>query len=417
MSRSLLPLSIFAVACASSSAPETRYRATEPATTTEAPRPEASRDAGASATPAAPDASTPPAPPAYGPDELQLIGRFDRRDTAGPRCGWPGCRIVARFQGTEAVARLREIIAPWMEGAPSEWDVAIDGAWQAKLVMTPGTADYVLAKGLPAGEHVVELYKRSEAQNGSTQLLGMSFGDGKLLGAPPRKARRLEIVGDSAAAGFGVEGVGQGPDCPGPDWAARWQNFRLSLGARLGEALGAEVLGTVYSGKGMAKNIWHEDKDTMPRIFLRADPVDVSSTWDFEGPAPDAVVIMLGGNDFAIGQPVDQGPATRDEFSDAYAGFLTLVRSKYPNARIYAVTSPSTSDAEPVGRETRTNVLAGIASAVARRAASGDVRVRALEPRRATPDELTGCNGHGSPAFHQRVADELAATLRRDLGW
>src|SRR5262249_5962064 len=149
--------------------------------------------------------------------------------------------------------RLHEIDESWMKGAPSEWDVAIDGAWQSKIVTTPGAKTYPLATGLVEGKHVVELYKRSEAQNGSTRFLGFDLAGGTLLLPPKRKARRLEIIGDSAAAGFGVEGVGHGPTCPGHNWSAEWQNFRKSFGARLGERFDAEVMGTVYSGKGMVK--------------------------------------------------------------------------------------------------------------------------------------------------------------------
>jgi lysophospholipase L1-like esterase len=417
MRRALLALTICAAACASSISSERPSEATDPAAAGGDTAREASRNDGTNGSPGT-SASGTTKPPEYGPVEVQLIGRFERRDPAGPRCGWPGCRIVARFEGTGVTARLREIDASWMEGAPSEWDLTIDGQAKPKIALSPGQTEYVLATGLPPGPHVVELYKRSEAQNGVTQLLGLDFGsDGRLLPSPPRKARRIEIVGDSSAAGYGVEGVGLGPDCPDADWAARYQNFRLSLGERLGVAVDAEVMGSVYSGKGMAKNIWPTDPDTMPRLFLRADPLDRESTWDFAQYVPDAVVIMMGGNDFAIGVPVDQGPATLEEFTAAYTGFLELLRTNYPRARIYAVTSPSVSDAEPAGRQTRTNVLAGIAAAIARRASAGDKNVSALEPAIATKDELTGCNGHGSPAFHQRVADELAATLRRDLGW
>jgi hypothetical protein len=354
-----------------------------------------------------------------GPAAVQFIGRFDERDPAGPACAWPGCRIIARFEGTSVSVRLSETDETWMEGAPSEWDVAIDGGWQPKLVMTPNTStSYVLASNLPPGVHVVELYKRSETQNGVTQFRGFDFGgEGKLLAPPPRKTRRIEVIGDSAAAAFGVEGVGLGPDCPGPDWAARWQNFRRSFGARLGEALDADVAGTVYSGKGIAKNIWHADKETMPLIFARSNPNDPRSTWDFGAFPVDVVVVMMGGNDFAIGQPVDEGPATLSDFTETYDRFVVDLRSHYPAAQILLVTSPSVSDLMPEGRSSRSNVVAGIAEVVRRRISAADARVHRIAPRLAEPAELTGCNGHGTPELHQRIADELATTIRPLTGW
>jgi hypothetical protein len=304
-----------------------------------------------------------------------------------------------------------------MTGGPSEWDVAIDGQWQPKLVMGRAATTYALATNLPAGVHVVELYKRSEAQTGTTQFLGYDFGNGTLLAPPVRRARRIEIIGDSEAAAFGVEGVGQGPMCPDFNYAAKWQNFRRSFGTRLADALQAEIVGTVYSGKGMVKNIWHPDKDTMPILFPRADPVDDVSVWNFAEYVPDVVVIMIGGNDFAIGQPVDEGPATLAAFTDAYDAFVANLRAKYAAVHVFLATSPSVSDADPPNRKSRTNVMAGIEGVVTRRRGAGDAKVYSVTPAVALPSELTGCEGHGSPEFHQRVANELEPIIREKARW
>ena len=354
-----------------------------------------------------------------GPPRVDFIGRFDTRDAAGPKCAWPGCRIVARFKGTSVKARLSEITESWMMGGPSEWDVSIDGQLQPKIVTTSnsGTTEYVLASGLPDAVHVVELYKRSEAQNGTTQFLGYDFEGGELLAPPPRKARKIEIIGDSQPAAFGVEGVGQGPMCPGLNYAARWQNFRKSFGTKLGETLNADVFGTVYSGKGMVKNIWHPDPFTMPMLFPRALPTDPNSTWDFSSFVPDVVVVMMGGNDFAVGQPVDEGPATLAQFTDGYDAFVVTVRQRYPAAHVFLVTSPSVTDEQPPNRFSRTNVMAGIDGVVQRRNSAGDAKVYSATPPVATPAELTGCEGHGSPEFHERVANDLAPLIRAKTGW
>lgn len=355
-----------------------------------------------------------------GPPAIRFVGRFDTRSADGPTCTWPGCRIIARFEGTAISAKLEEMVESWMDGAPSEWDVVVDGAVTKKLVMTVGTNDYDLASGLAQGRHVVELYKRSETQNGKTRFRGYDYKGGTLLAPPPPAARRIEIVGDSQPAAFGIEGVGQGPDCPGNDWAAQWQNFHRSFGARLGEKFTADVHGTVYSGKGMVKNIWRPDTDPMPAIFGLADPLDPSSAWDFAKFAPDVVIVMLGGNDFAEGQPDEDGangPATPLQFSAATNTFAGTLRSKYPQAHLYLAVSPSITDADPAGRQTRTNVKNAFSKVVADRTAAGDTKIHFVEPPVAQASELTGCNGHGSPAYHDRLANELAAVIKTDLNW
>lgn len=370
------------------------------------------------ASPGTNDADASTDPPPSGPPAVQFLGRFDTRDPAGPKASWPGERIIARFHGTSVSAKMNEIDYAWEEGSPSEWDVTIDGQLQPKVVMVAGTHDYVLATGLAAGDHTVELFKRSEAQNGITQFLGYDFGGGTMLAPPGRKERRIEFIGDSQPAAFGIEGTGLGGDCPGPDWAAKWQNFHKSVAVDLANELNAELNGTIYSGKGIAKNIWHPDTETMPMLFLRSDPIDPNSVWDFSQYTPAAVLIMMGGNDFAIGQPTDEGgPATLEQFTIAYTNFASTIRSKYTDAHIFLIVSPSVSDAEPAGRQSRTNVVSGIHKTVEARNAAGDARVYEVTPPVATAEELTACDGHGSPAFHQRLADQLAPLVRTATGW
>lgn len=345
---------------------------------------------------------------------VQLVGRFDRRDPSRPLCAYPGCRVVARFDGTHVSAKLDGVIEDWMDGAPSEWDVVVDGTRTKKIIVQGGVQEFDLAADLPAGVHTVELYKRSEAQTGAARFLGYDFHGGTLLAPPARPKRRIEVVGDSQPAAFGVEGI---EPCAGVSWSGMWQNFGKSMGADLGTLFGAEVYGTVYSGKGVVRNIWVTDDETMPMMFLRANPLDPTSTWDFSW-IPDVVFVMIGGNDFAIKQPYDDNaPPSLEAFTAGYDAWVGVMREHYPNAQILLVTSPSVKDEEPAGRFSRTNVSTAIATIVSRRNADGDEKVVAVTPKVAAASELVACNGHGTPAFHQRVAEELATVIAPRMGW
>jgi hypothetical protein len=168
----------------------------------------------------------------------------------------------------------------------------------------------------------------------------------------------------------------------------------------------------------MVKNVWRPDEDTMPVIFPRALPTDPDSHWDFTRYVPDVVIVMIGGNDFAVGQPTDEaGPATLSEFTDAYEAFVVMLREKYPAAHLFLATSPSTTDKEPPGHHSRSNIRAGIDEVVARRSHAHDARVYAVTPAPAKPEELTGCGGHGGPELHRRIASELAPIVRERAGW
>lgn len=345
---------------------------------------------------------------------IQVLGRTDNPEA--PVLAWPGTRVVARFEGTQVAVSLNELALPWQEGGPSELDVRIDNVWQDKLVMQGGTHTYVLSKDLAPGQHQVEIYRRSEAQNGTTEFLGFDFGDGELLAPPQRSQRRIEVIGDSASSGFGVEGVEFERNCPGPDWAARYQNFRKAWGARVGVALDAEVNATVYSGKGIVKNIWRQDKVTMPRLYPRANPLNSDSTFDASQFSPHVILLMMGGNDFAFGQPVDDGLLSENVFAESLAEFVDDLRALHPNAHVVLVVSPSTPKLQG-SRPLRTLIKNGMKQVFEKRQNLGDALVHLVEPTPAVEEELTGCNGHGTPAFHQRVADEIADYVRALLNW
>ena len=334
-----------------------------------------------------------------------FVGRFDTSDPAGPKASWPGTRVLARFEGTSVSVKLKEFASDWMEGAPSYWDVRIDkGPWRSIAMIADKQAhDFELASGLSPGQHEVEIYKRSETQTGVTQFLGFDFHGGKSLPPPPRQARKIEVMGDSFATGFGVENIDSpNTDCPGADWAGRWENFRKSWGAILGETFDAEVHGIVYSGKGLLQNVWPGDNDPLKDYYGRADPnpeiAHNPPMFDLTSWIPDVIVMTQGSCD-------DGGSAFRAAYRDF---IINTLRARGPNTHIFmGIVSAGSRDA----------VWDVANSIIAERAAAGDHKLHAFLAKPFTWQEVTACNGHGTPAWHQRVADEIAAEIRTKVGW
>ncbi len=334
-----------------------------------------------------------------------FVGRFDTTDPAGPKASWPGARVLTRFDGTAVSVKLREHAETWMEGAPSYWDIRIDkGAWRSiAMIADERPHDFELASGLPPGTHDVEIYKRSETQTGITQFLGFDFHGGTSLPPPPRQTRKIEVLGDSFATGFGVENIDSpDTDCPGPDWAGRWENFRKSWGAILGETFDAEVHGIVYSGKGLLHNVWPTDNDPLRDYYPRADPnpeiAQNAPMFDLESWIPDVIVMTQGSCD-------DGGPAFRAAYRDFV---INTLRARGPNTHIFmGIVSAASRDA----------VMEVANSIIAERAAAGDHKMYAFLAKPFTGEEMTACNGHGTPAWHKRVADEIAPLIRTNVGW
>jgi hypothetical protein len=341
-----------------------------------------------------------------GPAQVQLVGRFETNDPAGPKASWPGVKIITRFVGTKISATFSEYADDWMEGAPSYWDVSIDGGPPSlvlAMIADNQPRTFELATSLAPGPHLVELYKRSEMQTGITQFLGFDLHGGKALPPPPRLARHIEAMADSYGTGYGVELL-DAPDlkCLPVDHAGQWQNFRKAWPSLLGARFGAEVEGTVYSGKGLYRGVWPTDTDGLVEYYNRANPnpavQNSPALFDLKSWIPDAIFLAQG--------TVDAGMS---EFKTEYRNFVVnQLRARAPNAHIFLIVP---------GRVQRAKLLDAVLSVEKERHDAGDMNVHSVVPTEEQPHEMTGCGYHGSPAYHQRVADEIAAVVSAKMGW
>ena len=87
-------------------------------------------------------------------------------------------------------------------------NVVVDGVVKAPINVTGASQQFTLASSLAAGDHVVELQKRTEANVGTVTFEGFTFdAGGQLLPPPPRATRRIEFLADSTIDGYGVDGT------------------------------------------------------------------------------------------------------------------------------------------------------------------------------------------------------------------
>ena len=371
---------------------------------------DASPDAGDAASDAGPgDAGVDSAPPPV--PAVQYVGRWELGATEAT-AAYPASRAIVKFRGTAAEVTARD-------GVNETWiEVSVD-ANAPTAVRIQGTAPrtVVLAENLAAGEHTIEIYKRTEAFTGTLKLSSFAFPNGGvLLPPPPRKTRHIEIVGNSTLSGYGVDGVRGDAVCS----TSAVHNARRSLIQLLATSLDAEDYAPTASGTGVLYNENPLDTNlihvTYPRTAPRQAPL-----WDFTSWQPDVVVIMIGGTD--LSNPQVDPPPSQAAFAAAYEQFLVTVRAKNPSAHIVAATSPTTSNSYP-GVDTggqpymaRTKMIGGIADAVAARVAAGDTKVKTFTFSPASDADLGACQYHPTFALYQRMAGEIAPFIRLQTGW
>ena len=344
-----------------------------------------------------------------GTPAVQLIGRFDNADPAGPRFAWPGSRIIARFDGTAVSVKLTQTNG--FTGGPTYFDVVVDGVVGAPFSVQ-GTATQMLASGLSAGPHTIEIMKRTEAVFGTVRFEGFTFTGGSGLLAPPaRPARKMEFLGDSTIDGYGIEGdhattcmVG-GVDVAPP----QYDEARKSVAWLTSVGIGAELNLLGYSGKGLARNEDGQTTDTFPTIYTRTLPDVGSSAWAFASFVPDAIVSALGGADYS-GDPAGTFPAN---FDATYATMVADIRAHYgatPYVFLLVWSQYKSYD------NVRQTISAAIDAAIAGRPA-GEKNFKIVLPEADLATDETGCQLHGNATHHAAMAPLVIKGIKDATGW
>ncbi len=327
---------------------------------------------------------------------LQYTGRVDFKNKKAPTLSWPGTSIKARFTGNHL-----EILFDDQLGK-NYFNVIVDGNDSHPYVIEAkqGAHRYWVSSTLGAGEHSLEIYKRTEGEEGRTAFNGLVLAaDAKLMLPPKRPKRRIEIYGDSITSGMGNEAAINGAD----DLLSE-KNHYWSYGAIAARELNAELHSISQSGIGIMVS-WFPF--VMPQFYDQLDAVgDNHSQWDFSQWTPHVVVINLFQNDsWLIDDHHRLVPEPNDEQRvQAYVNFVTSIRAQYPQATI--ICALGSMDATATDKWPNY-----IRAAVADLRAKGDERIETLF------FPFTGYGAHPRIPHHINNAKRLVESIRKSQKW
>lgn len=327
---------------------------------------------------------------------IRYTGRFDFSAPLRPRFDWPAVTLEAAFEGTS--------IAVLLDDGLNSYNVSLDEGEPFILHTRAGQERYPLAEGLADGRHTVRLVKRTETFYGMPAFLGFELDAGRaLLPLPPAPERRLEFIGDSITAGYGVEG--ESPTCI---YSPQTENVELTYAAQTAAQLGAAYHVVAVSGLGVVRN-YNSDGSLSPGTMLsyygRTLANEEAEDWDFAAWVPDAVVINLGTNDFST-TPHPAG----ELFLTGYTNLIFKVRERYPEAHIFAVAGPlMVGPAEDTIRSVVTQMNETF----------GDQRVHyvPIENTLALTAVDFGCDWHPNASGQAKIAAQLTPAMTAILGW
>lgn len=333
------------------------------------------------------------------PDNAAYLytGRIDFGDKKAPGLSWPGTSIKANFSGTSLGIILDD------QHGKNFYNVIIDGETQHPYVLEAkqGEHTYVITTALKPGKHSLEIYKRTEGEEGMTRFKGLVLDkDAALLPPPARPARRMEIYGDSITTGMGNEAADNGADHLSSEKNNYW-----AYGAVAARALNAELHTISQSGIGIMIS-WFPF--TMPQFYDQLSAVgDNDTQWDFSQWTPDVVVINLFQNDSWLtdrDRKLDPHP-TDEQKIQAYISFVRSIRAKYPKAEIICALGSMDATASPVWP-------GYVKAAVARmKTEYNDQKLDTIF------FPYTGYGQHPRIAQHKANAEQLAAFIKQKMAW
>ncbi len=262
-------------------------------------------------------------------DQIHYMGRIAHTDSVSTFY-WSGTSAQVNFEGTGVKALIND------EYGKNYYNVIIDSDSVVMLRTNSGKKTYTLAENLTPGKHSVQLFKRTEYDQGKTNFYGFQLDKNtKILAPNPVSDKKIEFYGNSITCGYAVEDY-EGKDRPD----SIYTNNYLSYAAITARHYDAEYHCISKSGIGVTVS-WFPY--IMPDIYDQLIPLNEESKWDFSQFNPDVLVIHLLQNDsWLVNMPEHEsfkkyfGTEKPSEafIIEAYKDFVSKLRGKYPNAQI-----------------------------------------------------------------------------------
>lgn len=323
--------------------------------------------------------------------QINYYGRFDTSNPSNPVFNWSGAVIEANFSGPTIGMRMSHNNA-W-------YDIEIDGQIDT-LINCGSEQKHIFSTGLSASMHTLRIILRSEDHFSKATFSGLYLADGNTLGeAPAKPSRKIEFIGDSYTAGYGVESPGRTCD---QQSLHRFTNANKAFPMLITRALHAQSIILGCSGKGVVRNYGDpNNRSDKPYSYyyetLFGDASD--QKWDFTQWTPDLVVICLGTNDFSTQPHPDD-----DMFTEDYHKLINRIITNYPSAKISCV---STTD-EKVKR---------LVKQVVDKENSTLNHPQVFQAVFPPNVENTGCDWHPSMADNVAIARSIVDTVMKKLSW
>lgn len=274
--------------------------------------------------------------------ELNYSGRIDMADPKKPEFIFPASSINFRFYGKKAVLVVENRRACWKNYAAA----IVDGKQKKWELNESGCTELTLLDEEQDGEHEILFFKRQDSCH-EMVLCSLELSDGsRLLDAPAKPKRRIEVYGDSVSAGEvseAVDYVGK----PDPDHNGEYSNSWYSYAWIAARKLGAELHDVSQGGIPLLNGTGWVAPPVYPGMEFMWDKVHYHpqlgkvTDWDFSRYTPHLVIVAIGQNDNHPDDIMKDNPGGLRAVYWKYKYKLLIggIRGKYPKAVILLTTT------------------------------------------------------------------------------
>lgn len=258
---------------------------------------------------------------------IRYVGRFDFSNPQEARFDWSGVYMQFSFRSTECSLKMSDT-------GHNYYNVFVDNQ-PSKTFEVKSDTILVIASGLGTQIHKVQIYKRTEGNQGTGTFKGILLSEnGEMLPWKDIPVRKIEFIGNSITCGYGTEGL-----LKNERFKPSTENNYQSYAPIMARAFNADYHIVAHSGEGVVRNYGYKEKvsptGTMPVRFNRLYDEKELPVWNFKLWKPDVVVINLGTNDFST-QPYPD----KAVFQKGYENLINEVRKQYGDLPVFCVVGP-----------------------------------------------------------------------------
>ncbi len=280
--------------------------------------------------------------------ELVYSGRIDRREKKQPEFIFPASSLGFRFFGNRAVLILENRNACWKNYVGA----IVDGEQKSWLLNQTGQTEILLLEEEEKREHEILFFKRQDSCHEMKLCALFISKDGRILHAPFKPKRKIEVYGDSVSAGEvseAVDYVGKADPQHQGEYSNSWYSYAWITARKLQAELHDIAQGGIAL---MDQTGWFFSPDYigMETVWnqMHYHPAFGEMVpWDFSAYTPDVVIVAIGQND---SHPIDYMKEEIDGerailWRKRYRAFLEGLRKQYPKAYLICCTTLLIHDA------------------------------------------------------------------------